>query len=127
MTDRYCLKINWSVEVLNNLGEKILRLLLLVKRADSAGKNPKRQDKGNTELDRLESTLNEIINKNQCISLRDLCVKGDDLIKIGIPAGPVLGQIINRLLDEVIDNPELNEKTILLEKAKKLWKSMSCS
>jgi len=110
--------------VLNDLGENTLRLLILVKRADSAGKNRKKQDKGNASLDKLESILNEIIQKNQCTSLKDLNIKGDDLISIGVPTGPVIGQIINNLLEEVINSPELNEHTLLLEKAKKLWKTM---
>jgi len=94
---------------LNKIGEETLRKLLEVKRA------------GNTaQLDNITSVLNEIIEQNQCFSLKNLAVGGNDLISIGITEGTKIGGILKRLLDIVIDEQIENEKTILLETAKKL-------
>ena len=41
---------------------------------------------------------------------------GRDLIDNGIPSGPALGEILNLMLSDVIDNPENNNKEYLLEK-----------
>ncbi len=52
------------------------------------------------------------------ISPKMLKVNGDMLIKeLGIKPGPKLGLILKALLAEVIENPELNKKDVLLKKA----------
>ena len=60
----------------------------------------------------------EILAKKQCVSLKELAVTGKDLIAAGIQPGPEIGRILNELLEMVIEDPELNEKVILLEKIK---------
>lgn len=48
------------------------------------------------------------------ISVKQLKINGDYLIKdIGIKPGPRMGHILNVLLEEVLDNPKLNETEIL--------------
>ena len=54
------------------------------------------------------------------LSLSDLAVTGDDLKKDGIPAGKAMGAILRALLDEVLENPEQNERGVLLERARRL-------
>ncbi len=49
-----------------------------------------------------------------------LAVTGDDLLAIGIPPGPTLGKLLARLLDEVLDDPALNARDRLLDRAKAL-------
>ena len=48
---------------------------------------------------------------------QELAVSGSDLIAIGIKPGKEIGEILNRLLEMVIEDPELNQKEILLKKA----------
>ena len=44
-----------------------------------------------------------------------LAVHGDDLMaELGLPAGPRLGRILDRLLDKVIAEPKLNDRATLL-------------
>jgi tRNA nucleotidyltransferase (CCA-adding enzyme) len=47
-------------------------------------------------------------------ALSHLAVDGRDLIAAGLAEGPELGRILQRLLDRVIDEPELNERDALL-------------
>ncbi len=55
------------------------------------------------------------------ISVKQLKVNGNDLIsELNIKPGPKIGAILEVLLAEVIDNPKLNDKKLLLERAKKL-------
>lgn len=103
--------------ILNKLGEKVLRLLLLVKRADNSGKNQEKQDKGTAAIDRIEVLLDEIIKNNQCTTLNSLEIKGSDLISLGMEPGPLVGQLLDMLLDKVIDNPELNNHEQLMKEA----------
>ena len=55
------------------------------------------------------------------ISASQLKINGEDVMKIaGIPPGPKVGQILYILLDEILDNPEFNNKEWLENKTKKL-------
>jgi hypothetical protein len=48
------------------------------------------------------------------IEIADLAVDGDDLRRVGIPAGPALGRMLARLLEWVIDDPTRNTREALL-------------
>ena len=65
----------------------------------------------------IEALYAQIKEKKQCVSLKELAVSGSDLIAIGIKPGKEIGEILNRLLELVIENPELNKKEILLKRA----------
>jgi tRNA nucleotidyltransferase (CCA-adding enzyme) len=50
----------------------------------------------------------------------DLAVSGQDLMAAGIPVGPAVGQVLERLLALVVDDPTLNERDALLTRAKEI-------
>ena len=50
----------------------------------------------------------------------DLAVSGQDLVAAGVPVGPLVGQVLERLLALVVDNPTLNVRETLLARAKEL-------
>ena len=54
------------------------------------------------------------------LTIRQLAVTGDDLIAAGVPAGKAMGEILRRLLDEVLDEPWRNTRDRLLARAKEL-------
>jgi tRNA nucleotidyltransferase (CCA-adding enzyme) len=57
------------------------------------------------------------------LSVKMLKVNGNDLMKeLKIKPGPILGAVLDVLLSEVIENPEGNDKNILLKRAKGLTK-----
>lgn len=64
--------------------------------------------------------LNKILADGDCLSLKELAVDGQMLMKIGVPKGKELGTLLANLLDYVHENPHFNEKQILLDKAKEL-------
>ena len=99
------------------LGEDLFDLFLKVKRADIGGQNPEVQDWKYRYMDEVESIYQRIRERGDCLSLRTLAVSGDDLIAAGIPKGKEIGRILNMLLDEVLSDPALNEKTVLLAHA----------
>ncbi len=72
------------------------------------------------KLNHLLDRVQAIENESQILSLKDLAVNGNDLIKIGIPAGKKLGTILNELFQCILDDPSMNTKEKLLEVAKKL-------
>ncbi len=50
----------------------------------------------------------------------DLAVSGQELLAAGIPAGPMVGQVLERLLASVVDDPTLNVRETLLARAKEI-------
>lgn len=67
----------------------------------------------------VKQTLEEIIENNQKFSLKDLAINGRDLIAIGVKPGPKMGEILENVLNEVLEDPNLNQYETLIEIAKK--------
>ncbi len=101
---------------LNRLGEEELRLLLDVMegdcRAHAAWVVPSRL----AALDALRERLERIVAEGQCVSLKTLAIDGDDLLAAGVAAGPMLGECLRYVLDEVLAGKIPNEHDILLAK-----------
>jgi tRNA nucleotidyltransferase (CCA-adding enzyme) len=92
--------------------ENIDRLIILCK-ADILAKGNK-SDK--TILDLADEFLFRIKNMKDEIptSTKILKIDGNDLIKLGIPQGKKIGEILSFLLEKITDEPELNTKDDLI-------------
>ena len=114
--DRAVLPTEKSVgRALRLLGEENLRRLLQVKRADNLGQAPEfwtRQE----EIDKVEAVLDRLVEQQACFSLKQLAVNGRDLLAMGLQ-GPVVGRVLDQLLDCVVDGQLSNEKETLLKAA----------
>ena len=74
-------------------------------------------------LDQLKTVrqyAGEIILDGDCIHLKDMAVTGRDLMETGIKSGPKMGKILEALFDEVLKNPENNNREYLLNYSKDL-------
>ena len=67
-----------------------------------------------------EASANEILNENECLSLKALAINGSDLIKDGHKPGENLGIILDTLLGEVIEEKLPNEREALLKRAREI-------
>lgn len=104
--------------VLNKLGIVSCKQLLEVQKADSKAKHPDFQKKCLTKLREVEILLDEIIQGEECFTLKDLKVKGQDILEIGIKQGPEVGLVLEFLLKQVIEERVENNKEQLLQLAK---------
>lgn len=68
----------------------------------------------------LRDRTRAIRERGDCIRLKQLAVSGNDLMAAGVPKGPGLGRILNRLFELVLEQPERNEGEFLLKKAKEM-------
>lgn len=100
---------------LNKIGEEQFRRLLNVRRADIKAQAYTEQESRLQKIDNIEYILEEVLQKDECFSLKDLAVNGNDLIEIGYKPGKEIGNTLNCLLQLVIEGVYLNEKSELLK------------
>ena len=102
----------------NKIGEAYFPQVLEIRRADALAQSSYQRAEKLARIDETARLYEEILAKNQCISLRTLEITGNDLIALGVPKGKRIGEILNRLLDDVLQEPENNVHEYLIEKAK---------
>jgi len=90
--------------------------LVTLKQADLRGKRVPQED--HEAAVRLRSLLEQ--ERGQPHRLADLAVDGADLLGLGYSEGPELGRALDALLDAVVDDPALNTREQLLERAREL-------
>lgn len=105
-------------KAINKIGADIMDLLFEVKKADILAQNPATWEDKITHLKHAISLYKEILEKNECVNLKMLEVNGKDLIDLGFKPGIKIGEVLNMLLEQVLNNPDLNDKQKLLDIAK---------
>lgn len=107
-------KIKTFRKALNKMGKDLFEDYTHIKYADiMAQSNYHREDKLNN-LEVLKEYYKEILDKEQCVTIKELAITGRDLIDLGMNPGPMLGATLNMLLDKVLEEPELNDKEKLI-------------
>jgi len=68
-------------------------------------------------LEELRVRVDAILEAQEALSVRDLAVDGKDVMRVlDLPPSPKVGEILNLLLEEVLENPQLNTRERLLER-----------
>lgn len=104
------------------LGPDMMELLWELQRADVNAQNPVFLQHKLSVLKETKRLHQEVINRKECVSLKQLAVNGKDLIEIGAVPGKQIGELLEKLLEEVLKYPEKNTKDILIELAKSYMK-----
>lgn len=102
-------------KLVKHLGRHNLMDLYDLQRADILGSAPPYDF---TELDEMKCEIEMVLSAKQPLEIQDLAVKGSDLITLGYHPGPALGEALNKLLELVLEDPEMNQTEGLLEKAR---------
>lgn len=100
--------------LINKVGVDAARWVIDLNRADIIGQGTG-LDRGDV-LDKYEDIINEIVNDNEALSLKDLAVNGNDIMNLGCK-GKEVGEVLNYLLQLVISEKVDNEKYILINSA----------
>jgi tRNA nucleotidyltransferase (CCA-adding enzyme) len=99
-------------QFISKRGEENILNVLELKRADiKIGKKIAKLK----QLEKMEQQVREVLEEKPAVSLKDLAINGKDLIDLGYQEGVELGGMIKKLLEIVIDKPELNRRERLLE------------
>ena len=104
------------------VGPENLDDLFAVRAADSYGMQRRAEKK--LDLTELHRRVDELIARNEALSLKDLALNGRDLAAAGIPPGRLMGVVLQELLETVLDDPDMNQKERLLPLAQKLYQQL---
>lgn len=105
---------------MSRIGAGLFPMLFEVKRADMLGQSLYKRKEKMAYIDEFERVYNEILSDDQCVSKKDMKINGRDLIDLGMEPGQKLGEILDRLYEMVLDDPELNDHEKLIEYANKI-------
>ena len=73
------------------------------------------------ELQELENIYQGILDRGECVSVKELAIDGKDLIAAGVAQGKQIGEILSDLLEIVLEEPEKNTKETLLSYVKETY------
>jgi tRNA nucleotidyltransferase (CCA-adding enzyme) len=96
------------------VGTDQIEALLALGRADVLGKG-KPVELELAALDELRARIEGAKASGAAFGTRDLAVSGHDVMQtLGVRPGPIIGRVLERLLERVLDEPSLNERATLL-------------
>lgn len=104
------------------IGEPYFEGVLSIKQADLSAQSLYKIEEKQQKLDDIRKIYQEIIENKQCVSLKTLAITGKDLLDLGIPQGKEIGTILNKLLLEVLDDPDKNTIYYLSERVSSIAK-----
>jgi tRNA nucleotidyltransferase (CCA-adding enzyme) len=102
------------------IGKELFPAFLKVRRADTLAQNPDKHMEQLENLEKIRVLYETLLESGHAVCVKELAVDGKDLILLGVPQGKQIGEILNRLLALVIEEPEKNEKELLLDYVKTL-------
>lgn len=105
--------------LINRVGEDLIFDLLDLNIADL---KCTREDRDASFLYERKKLAKELIERKAPYNKNALKIDGNDLIEIGFKEGKIIGEVLDKLTDMVIDDESLNEKNKLLEIGKELLK-----
>lgn len=88
---------------------------LQIKKADAAAHAPETNQNQLRQIDQIRAQIETWLKQEQCFSLKQLALNGNDLISAGVSPGPNVGYALNFLLQQVIQKRLPNEATVLLK------------
>lgn len=108
-------KLSTVRRLIARVGEEAFPEMFEVNRADMLAQSDYLREEKLIKQERLEELYREIKEKGQCLSLQELAVNGRDLIEAGLKPGKELGVVLQRMLEDVLEEPPHNKKEYLLQ------------
>lgn len=100
---------------LNKIGPEQFYRLLEVRMADILAHSKGTQASRIERCNALRTIVGDILEQQQCYTVKDLAVNGYDVMQSGVPEGKEVGAALNEILDKVIGGELENERSALLE------------
>jgi len=98
---------------MRKVGLENINALFELRKADRIGNGLKSGESNSVR--RLKDRIERIIEAENAITVKDLAVNGHDIMnEFNLKPGPIIGKILNALLEEILDNPDKNNRKALL-------------
>lgn len=104
--------------IMNYIGQENTALLLKLQYCDIMGQSNYKREEKLCKLKKANNAFKEILENNECYTLKSLLVNGNDLLSLGI-INQEIGKTLKLLLSLVIDERLENNKTELIDYVKK--------
>lgn len=99
---------------LHTIGEEAFSDWLAVRRADLRAQAEEKAGALLTQLDAVEGLWQAALAAADCLTVKRLALNGRDLLALGVAEGPEIGRLLHLLLEQVLDEPALNERETLV-------------
>jgi tRNA nucleotidyltransferase (CCA-adding enzyme) len=105
---------------IKRVGQGAVEPLLRLGEADALGKG-RNVEQELAALEELRGRIDEQIEQGGALTTQDLAIDGNDVMQhLEGGAGPVVGQVLRELLEQVIEDPSLNTRDKLMPIVEKL-------
>ena len=95
---------------LAQLGSEYFDQFIKIRFADIMGQSDYQREEKLERIKWIQEAYDVIIAQNHCLRREDLQINGRDLIELGVKPGREMGELLDWILSEVLENPELNDK-----------------
>ena len=77
------------------------------------------------QFEKFDLNMAEVLKGPKVSPLKSLAIDGNELMALGVPFGPAVGETLRALHERVLDDPQLNEKETLSRLAQEMLKTIS--
>lgn len=109
---------------IRKVGIENLDALFELRRADRIGNGLKSGE--SRSIQNLKKRIEKVLEEANAITVKDLAVNGYDIMnEFNIKPGPMVGKILNHLLEEILDDPSKNQPVVLLTLARDFYNKIN--
>lgn len=108
---------------MNRIGKDRFAQLLDVRMADIRAHAEGTQESRIERCMALRSIMSDVLDEEQCFSLKDLAIHGKDILSLGVPQGKVIGDTLQHILNKVISGELDNHIEPQMQEAQQYIKS----
>lgn len=102
---------------LNRVGDEHADDLLKLRQADMYGKGTDEYQNSKTPVTQMQNLVEGVRTAGEPTTQSNLAINGNDLIEMGVPAGPEIGEVLRNLTALVVSDPSQNNRDTLLQHA----------
>ena len=103
---------------LRDVGPETANGVLRLHAARAGGRDTRQEERA--RLEAQAELIHEVMGRGDPVTVADLSIDGNDLKALGLEPGPAFRNILEACLEAVIEDPDLNRREMLLERARAL-------
>ncbi|MDO4343982.1 MAG: CCA tRNA nucleotidyltransferase [Eubacteriales bacterium] len=106
----------WVRRLICRVGTEMFPALMQLSGADVLAQSDYLKTEKLLLLEQMYAVYEECLQKEECLSLKQLAVTGRDLTGAGMKPGREIGEMLKRMLEDVLEEPAHNTKEYLMKK-----------